>query len=154
MPRILIFGNSGSGKTTMARRLAEAHGLPCLDLDLLAWAEPGVRRPLAASEADIRAFTDRHADWVVEGCYGDLVELVVPLCTEMRFLNPGVDTCVAHCRARPWEPEKYPTKEAQDEMLELLVSWVRAYETRDDEYSLARHRRIFDAFEGAKEEVR
>lgn len=153
MPRILIFGNSGAGKSTMARRLSDELGLPRLDLDLLAWDEPGRRRPLEASAADIRAFTDRHPDWVIEGCYGDLVELVVPLCTEMRFLNPGVEACVANCRARPWEPEKYPTPEEQDEMLEFLVRWVREYETRDDEYSLARHRRIFDAFQGPKREI-
>ena len=24
--------------------------------------------------------------------------------TALLFLNPGMETCVAHCRARPWEP--------------------------------------------------
>jgi adenylate kinase family enzyme len=154
MPRILIFGNSGSGKTTLARHLSDTLGVPRLDLDLLAWDEPGRRRPVAESATDIRAFADEHPDWVIEGCYGDLIELVVPLCSEMRFLNPGVEACVAHCRARPWEPEKYPTPKAQQEMLEFLVGWVREYETRDDEYSLARHRAIFDGFGGEKAEIR
>jgi adenylate kinase family enzyme len=152
LTRILIFGNSGSGKTTMARALARERGLPHLDLDSLAWAEAAVRRPLAESVALIEGFVARHPEWVIEGCYGDLLEVVLPHCTELRFLNPGVEACIANCRARPWEPEKYASKEEQDANLAFLLDWVREYDTRDDEYSLARHRRIFDSFPGRKRE--
>jgi hypothetical protein len=153
MRRILIFGNSGSGKTTMARALAREHGLPHLDLDSLAWDGPAVRRSAEASARAIREFVDAHDGWVVEGCYGDLLDQVVPLATEMRFLNPGVDACIANCRARPWEPEKYPSPEAQDRHLEFLLGWVREYESRTDEYSLPRHREIFERFDGPKTEI-
>lgn len=154
MRRILIFGNSGSGKTTLARALAEETGLVHLDLDLLAWRSPGVRRPLEESLAEIRSFVETHPGWIIEGCCGDLLDAVTPHCTEIRFLNTGVEACVANCRARPWEPEKYASKAAQDEMLEFLLGWVREYETRKDEFSLARHRSIYDHFEGRKMEVR
>jgi adenylate kinase family enzyme len=154
MPRIVIFGNSGSGKTSMARALAAEQGLAHLDLDLLAWDEPGERREPERSAADIQRFLDDHADWVVEGCYADLLEVALPFCTELRFLNPGTEACVAHCRARPWEPAKYASREEQDAKLAFLLDWVRQYETRDDEYSLARHRALFDAFAGPKQEFR
>jgi len=150
--RIVIFGNSGSGKSTLARHMERTRGLARLDLDLLAWSTPGRRRPLDDSAAEITAFLDAHAAWVVEGCYGDLVELVVPVCTTLWFLNPGVEACIAHCRTRPWEPEKHATPEAQDGTLAFLIEWVRAYPERDDEYSLSRHRHIFDAFRGVKRE--
>ncbi|MEX2570878.1 MAG: shikimate kinase [Gemmatimonadota bacterium] len=150
--RILIFGNSGSGKSTMAAALARVEGLAHLDLDQLAWDSPGVRKPLAESSAIIQAFITEQPEWVVEGCYGDILEIVLPFCTELRFLNPGVDTCIANCLARPWEPEKYASKEDQDRMLDFLLNWVREYETRDDEYSLRRHREIFAHFPGHKRE--
>src|SRR5690606_24075549 len=121
MQRIVIFGNSGSGKTTLARKLAAEHGLAHLDLDRLAWHAPGVRMAPADSKRAIRSFIDQHASWVIEGCYGDLLEQVVPFCTEMRFLNPGLDVCIANCRARPWEPDKYSSREAQDRYLETLL---------------------------------
>jgi adenylate kinase family enzyme len=155
MSKVVIFGNSGAGKSTWARQLAEEQQLGHLDLDTLAW-QPGVppkRRALADSARELAQFTARHSDWVIEGCYSDLLELVVPACTEMVFLNPGVEVCIEHCRARPWEPHKYASKAAQDANLELLIDWVRAYETRDDALSLASHRRLFAEFSGPKREV-
>jgi adenylate kinase family enzyme len=152
MHRILIFGNSGSGKTTMARTLVEEHRLAHLDLDLLAWDEPGVRRAPERSAVAIHAFIQDHADWVIEGCYADLLEVALPFCSELRFLNPGTEACLANCRSRPWEPEKYASREEQDAKLAFLLDWVRQYDARDDEYSLAQHRALFDSFAGPKRE--
>jgi hypothetical protein len=51
------------------------------------------------------------------------------------------------------EPHKYTSPEAQDRNLAMLLDWVRNYPTRDDACSLASHRRLFDAYAGAKREV-
>jgi adenylate kinase family enzyme len=152
MHRILIFGNSGSGKSTMARSLSATLAIPHLDLDQLAWSSPGVRRPLVDSARELDDFRARNREWIAEGCYGDLIDLLIPHVTDLRFLNPGTDTCVANCQRRPWEPEKYRSLEEQNANLNFLLQWVRQYETRSDEYSLARHRRLFDAFSGFKQE--
>lgn len=155
--RILIYGNSGSGKTTMARRLAERHGLGWLSLDDIAWSADGdlpERRALDACGEEMMAFMKRHPNWVMDGCYGDLIRLALPTCTELRYLNPGVDACLNNCRNRPWEPDKYPDREAQDAMLETLLDWVRKYDDRDDDCSLRHHRQLFDDFEGKKREYR
>lgn len=151
--RIVIFGNSGSGKTTMARRLSIEYQVPHLDLDLLAWSSAGERKPLSDSADEIHAFAARTPEWVAEGCYADLLELLLPYATEIRFLNPGVEVCVENALRRPWEPEKYASKADQDARLDFLIGWIRDYESRDDEYSLARHRRLFDDFPGPKHEL-
>ena len=155
MGRVLVFGNSGSGKTTLAAALRRDHGLAHLDLDTLAWqpSSPPVRRDLAESLHDIRAFTAQHAAWVVEGCYADLLGLLRDDATELVFMNPGVQVCERNCRARPWEPHKYASAEAQDRNLAMLLEWVRSYPTRDDACSLTSHRRLFDAYDGVKREV-
>jgi adenylate kinase family enzyme len=153
MHRIVVTGNSGAGKSTLAARLAREHGLAHLDLDTVAW-EPGVTPPsraaLATSRAALDAFAAANPAWVIEGCYADLIELAARRSTLLVFLDPGVEACQAHCRARPWEPHKYPTEEAQDANLPMLLAWVADYETRTDEFSRRRHQEVFDAFSGAK----
>ena len=151
--RYLLFGNSGSGKTTMARALVKEHGLVHLDLDSVAWSSPGVRRGTSESLAEIERFLARNESWVIEGCYADLMDPILSAATEVRFLNPGVERCIANCLARPWEPAKYPSQAEQNAKLAFLLDWVRAYDTRDDEYSLKAHRALFDRFPGPKREI-
>lgn len=146
MRRVIIYGNAGSGKTTMARSL----GLPMLSLDHIAWGETAVRAPLADSLAALDQFLTSHAEWVIEGCYGDLVEAAAAHCTELRFLNPGAEVCIANARNRPWEPSYCESPEQQQQFLAPLIEFIREYETRTDEYGLARHRAIFDAHIGPK----
>ncbi len=150
--RIIIYGNAGAGKTTMAREIQRDHDVPLMFLDSIAWGEVAVRRPLDESIQDLMNFISDNPEWMLEGCYGDLVEAALPHCTELRFINPGVAVCIEHCRKRPWEPDKFETSEDQDKMLGDLIGWVGEYETRDDEYGLARHRAIYDGFQGAKQE--
>ena len=155
MKRILIFGNSGSGKSTLARAFSDAHDLAYLDLDTVAWKQdqPGVREALSISIEKLDRFTGRSEEWVIEGCYSGLLGHVAPRSTKMIFMNPGVETCVQNCRARPWEPHKYESKKEQDKRLDFLITWVRDYEVRDDEFSLNSHRQLFDAFAGNKREL-
>jgi adenylate kinase family enzyme len=149
--RFTLIGNSGSGKSTLAKALAELHGLAMLDLDTV-FFEPGqpVARDPAASRADVEAFCRAHESWVIEGCYASLADATLAFQPELIFLDPGVETCLAHCAARPWEPHKYASKEAQDNNLALLREWVQSYYTRDDEMSHAAHQALFDAYDGSK----
>lgn len=150
--RMILLGNAGAGKSTMARRLMNGQPIPRLSLDEIAWGEGTERKPLAESIQALREFIDDNEQWIIEGCYGDLVEAALPFCEELRFLNPGTEVCVEHCLKRPWEPEKFSTEEEQKEMLASLITWVREYETRTDEYGLQRHRQIFERFSGRKRE--
>jgi adenylate kinase family enzyme len=153
--RTLVVGNSGSGKSTFAARLAAREQLARLELDDIVW-EPhqiAVARPLPAVHADLAVFLAAHDRWVIEGCDGDLVERALPVCTELVFLNPGVEVCLANDRRRPWEPHKYDSAADQERMLPFLLQWVESYYTRNDPRSYAYHRRLFDAFAGTKREI-
>jgi adenylate kinase family enzyme len=150
--RIVILGNAGSGKSTLARSLARIHAMPLLDLDTLVW-EPGliaVQRPDERVLPDLAQFCRESDEWVIEGCYGDLVEAVLPHQPLLIFLDPGEDVCLANCRSRPWEPHKYRSQAEQDDHLEHLLGWVRSYYGLDGSMSLAGHRVVFDAYTGPK----
>lgn len=124
---------------------------------MVAWqpdAEEPTRRAFEASQRDILAFVETSQEWVVEGCYADLLSVALPHATEIVFLNPGTATCIANARKRPWEPHKYASPEAQNANLVMLVDWIKAYDQRRDEFSYAAHRRLFDGFAGKKTELR
>ena len=150
--KLILLGNAGACKSTVAHRIIGDEPIPRLSLDEIAWDDGPKRKPLEVSLRLLYAFIQSNERWIIEGCYSDLIQAALPYCTELRFLNPGIEACVAHCHCRPWEPEKFSSPEAQAAILTQLVQWVREYETRDDEYGLKRHRQVFERFPGRKRE--
>jgi adenylate kinase family enzyme len=150
--RVAVIGNSGSGKSTLARQLATLHSMPMLDLDTVAW-EPGkiaVAREPDAAARDVQTFCKANPDWVAEGCYAVLVRATLAYSPVLLFLEPGVEACLANCRSRPWEPHKYESKQAQDQRLDSLLTWVREYYSRAGGLSLTAHQVLFDDYHGPK----
>ena len=152
--RLIILGNAGSGKSTLAAKIAAEQGASVLSLDDVAFVTgTPERRPLSDSVANAVKFIEAHERCVIEGCYADIIEQLLPRCTALVFLKPGVDVCLAHCTQRPWEPDKFESAEAQDRQLAFLLEWVRQYETRTDTFGLAQHRAVYDTFDGPKAEL-
>lgn len=144
-----------SGKSTYAARVVAQTDAAILELDGIVW-EPGqiaVMRPAEQVRSDLAAFLAEHRAWVVEGCYGDLIQATLVARPELVFLNSGLEACLANNRGRPWEPHKYDDAADQDRMLPRLLARVESYYTRDDRCSYAWHRRIFDAYDGPKREL-
>ena len=153
--RLLVFGNSGSGKTTLAGRLAEEHGIPHLDLDTLVW-EPeqiAVQRTPGDVFANLDRFLETRDSWVIEGCYGELIEHAASRCTRLIFLNPGVEAL-----PRPQRTSTLGASQVRDaggpgrDAGDALQAWVRDYYDRDGDWSYRAHRAIFDAHPGDKVE--
>jgi adenylate kinase family enzyme len=150
--KIVVFGNSGSGKSTLAKSLCSLEGLAHLDLDALAWepASPTARKHLKESKLEIDDFLDSNSEWVIEGCYSDLIQLVLEDSNEIVFLDLPVDLCIANAKARPWEPHKYHSKEAQDANLNMLLDWIARYAERKDTFSRSAHQAVYDGYKGRK----
>jgi adenylate kinase family enzyme len=67
--RIHIIGGPGSGKTTLARLLAQEIGAPCYDLDAVGYeGGAGARRPLDVKLREVRAIAEGPS-WVTEGAF-------------------------------------------------------------------------------------
>lgn len=152
MKRVLIFGNSASGKSTLAKQLAHTHNLAHLDLDTIAWqaTQPPSRMPIVDSKKHMTEFTQQNSNWAIEGCYADLLEIIAPQANEVIFLNLPIETCLTNAKNRPWEPHKYPSQQAQDENLSMLLEWIADYDQRHDTFSRATHEALFDSFQGKK----
>lgn len=74
--RILIYGVTGSGKTTLAKRLSERTGLPWQEADQLTWEANWVQVPDEEQRRRIQEICDRD-QWILDTAYGKWID--VPL---------------------------------------------------------------------------
>jgi adenylate kinase family enzyme len=84
--RVIVLGTSGAGKTTFAKRLAEAWGCPFTDLDDLHW-EPGwVEAPDEVMVQRLQAAIAPPV-WTISGNYTHLREHHWPRATMLVWLD-------------------------------------------------------------------
>ena len=69
MKKVAIFGNTGGGKSTLARQLAEATGLPLYSLDKIQY-EPGGRKVPHDEYLDAHADLLKQDAWIIDGFGG------------------------------------------------------------------------------------
>ncbi len=69
MKRILILGPSGTGKTTLGRRLGEKLHLPILHLDTVYWLKDWEHIDKDAFHTYMTQFIKDHDAWVIDGNY-------------------------------------------------------------------------------------
>lgn len=143
-------------KSSSAKILAEQHIQRAhLDLDTIAWlvdeqTQQPIRKPIAQASEEIAEFIKQNDHWVIEGCYADLLAIAARYADSAVYLNLTIEQCVDNAKQRPWEPHKYPSKEAQDANLAMLINWIRDYQTREDSFSLNAHQTLFESFNGHK----
>jgi adenylate kinase family enzyme len=77
MRRVSMVGNSGSGKTTTGRMLAERLGVPFLELDSIFHLPGWQERPLEEFRAEVAAAAAGDG-WVIDGNYSRIIDLVWP----------------------------------------------------------------------------
>lgn len=75
--RILVYGVTGSGKTTLARQISERTGLPWHEMDQLTF-EPGwITVPLAEQRRRVEAIC-AEPRWILDTAYSNWLDLVLP----------------------------------------------------------------------------
>ena len=77
--KLILLGNAGAGKSTMARRIIGDEPTPRLSLDEIAWDDGPKRKPLEVSLRMLHAFIQSNEQWIVEGCYSDLIRAALPV---------------------------------------------------------------------------
>lgn len=75
--RILVYGVTGSGKTTAALRIAERYGRTPTLVDELSW-EPGWRQVDTATQRERIAEITEQDEWLLDSAYGQWLDLVLP----------------------------------------------------------------------------
>jgi adenylate kinase family enzyme len=66
MKRVVVIGNGGGGKSTLARRLSARLGCPCVEIDTLLW-QPGWRLTPADTYEAEHARLIAGERWIIDG---------------------------------------------------------------------------------------
>lgn len=98
--RIAVVGTTCAGKTTVAKRLAERHRVPHVELDALHWG-PGWSEPSADEFRErVQAALAGEA-WVADGGYhGKLGDLVLKRAELVVWLDPPLPTVLRRLGSR------------------------------------------------------
>jgi adenylate kinase family enzyme len=132
--KVLVIGCGGAGKSTFAKRLGAATGLPVIHLDRIYWRPGWVEMPKPEFAAILDEILARDA-WIMDGNYSGTLAMRMAAADTIVWLDPPRAVCLAgmivrHVKNRgrarddmdPGCPERL-TRE--------FVEWIWRYQTRN-----------------------
>jgi adenylate kinase family enzyme len=146
--KIIIIGNSGSGKTFLAQKLAAVLNVPVVHLDKLFWESESCsqKRPKEVVYQEIAEITEQ-PKWILEGVFGDLANIGILKADILIFLNKDWSECSQALTLRG-------PQTASEESFNELMNWAELYWDRTSMASFDGHKKIFDQFKGIKLEFK
>ncbi len=147
----IIVGNSGSGKSWIAKRISHHFGTKLIHLDELFWSDSKFKNKRDSTEIELMIENGLQRDrlneqsWVVEGVYSHLVKNYVDDADLFILLDVEWELC----RKRLINRNSLRENESDLEFQKLL-NWASMYKDREDVYSCSAHQSLFDYFKKKK----
>lgn len=128
MQKVIIIGCPGGGKSTFAKVLHEASGLPLYHLDMMYWNADRTKVPKEVFRERLEAVLKQEC-WIIDGNYNRTLEIRMEACDTIFFLDYPVEVCLEGVRARkgtirtdmPWVEGE--NKVIEEEFLEFIRSF-------------------------------
>ena len=99
MLKAMIIGSPGAGKSTFARKLSSATGLPLYYLDLL-WHKPD-KTTISREEFDTQLNEIVNKDkWIIDGNYQRTIETRLRACDTVFLMDFPLDVCLSGAESR------------------------------------------------------
>lgn len=133
--KIRIIGNSGSGKTTIARELSKYFTIPVLHMDSIAFVPNSdfVLREKELIKSDISTFVTTNDRWIIEGNYLSIVSEIYNVPDVVIFIDLPVEQSLYNYKVRHQEfkgkfrPE-HPGLVETDQ--QSMIDWITSYPNR------------------------
>lgn len=99
MLKIIIIGSPGSGKSTFARKLSNAAGIPLYYLDML-WHKPdGTNISRETFDAKLNEIIQKDT-WIIDGNYQRTLETRLKECDTVFLLDFPLEVCLSGAKSR------------------------------------------------------
>ena len=93
--KIAVIGYSGGGKSTLAGKLAEKHGVPVLYMDTVHWLPGWKERAREEKQVIVEKFLNENDAWVIDGNYkSDLYDRRMAEADRIVFISLGRLACL------------------------------------------------------------
>jgi len=112
MRRILIVGNSGGGKSTLARRLGEKLSLPVIHLDVIFWKPGWVEIGADLFRAEVTRAVQAPA-WICDGNFSGTWDIRMPAADTIVWLQQPRWLCLARA---VWRVVSYRGRRTRPDM--------------------------------------
>jgi adenylate kinase family enzyme len=147
MQRVLVIGSGGSGKTTVARELADVLRLPLVHLDALYW-RPGWTPTPPHEWKEVVARLILEPRWVMDGNYGGTLDMRLKACSAVVFLDLPRHVCLWRVVGRSFRYRGRTRPDVAPGCAERLtwefVEWVWTYPKRRRANILERLKKLGD----------
>jgi len=149
--RMIIVGNSGSGKTWLANNLAKVDGCQVIHLDHIFW-EPGGFDKKRSPEIVAKMIDESKngVSWIAEGVFGELAEKFFEHAQYFVWLDIDWPTCRERLLKRGSESKRHMGREESAEGLRELIEWASRYYERKDARSYEGHKKLLNNFHREK----
>lgn len=142
--KIIIIGNSGSGKTFLAKEISSALSIPVIHLDDLFWTDKTCSQKRSKDQVlNKLAEYSQKDQWIIEGIFGDLIKIPLHKADCLIFLDMDWTTCSEGLTQRGAQ-----SSSASD--FKALLDWAEQYWERDSSASYKLHLSIYHEFNGKK----
>lgn len=149
--RIVIIGNSGSGKTWLAKKLSSIYSAPVIHFDEIFWEPGGFDKKRDSSEIlSLINESKKMSSWVAEGVFGEIAEQYIANTCMIIWLDISLEICVKRLCVRGSESKKHMNREESEKGLKELIEWASHYHDRKNLNSYSGHRKLFIDFSKKK----
>lgn len=149
--KMIMVGNSGSGKTWLAKKLAKFDGCTVIHLDHIFWKSGGFDKPRSSEVVTKMIDESKNGDsWIAEGVFGELAERFMDSAQYFVWLDIDWQTCRDRLLKRGSESKRHMGRKESEEGLRQLVEWASLYYERKNARSYEGHKKLMNDFHGQK----
>lgn len=149
--RIIIIGNSGSGKTWLGRALSENKKIDLFHMDNIRWDQSGyeIRRLATDIEKDLETIKNRDT-WILEGVFGKMAQSCLSFADLLIWLDFPWEECKKNLFVRGPQFENVLTSSEKEKALKTLMEWASTHGARKDANSWSFFNNLYTNFECQK----